>query len=166
MTNDRDALILACLANPLDDAPRMVLTDYLEESNWGDPLMLSALRGEGDWYVSAWGEVVYRFSLAKKLETMYSSKNATLVIDYGYEWQGKADLVFGKVENGPKCKLCSAQLGLVFKHNRWECARDCTRSTSGYPGYMSMAYGTILPGLSVGITTGGPVLGGFVFGSF
>jgi uncharacterized protein (TIGR02996 family) len=147
MISDRDALIRACLASPLDDAPRMILSDFLEEANWGDPLLRSALRGEGDWYVSAWGEVAYRFHLAKRLESMYFK--GTLVIDYGYEWQGKADIVLGKIDHGIRCQHCGKTNGLNFRQARWQCAIDCTKPrTTGT--FSSMSMGAMVTFMSVG----------------
>jgi uncharacterized protein (TIGR02996 family) len=48
--SDRDALIRACLDNPAEDAPRLMLSDWHQES--GCPILAATLREPGWWRVT------------------------------------------------------------------------------------------------------------------
>lgn len=106
VTPDPD-LLRACLAAPLDAAPRLVLADWLEERGWGDRLLLTALRGKGKWLVGDRREAVWDADdLDVLVREVYGPAVSVVSGGVGEDGPSSLQLGFGKAPDGTRCHAC------------------------------------------------------------
>ena len=118
---DRDALILGCLKSPLDAAPRLVLSDWLEEFGGWHGFPLAALRGDGCWKIHGGSKrVSFEFYAHFLAGQMYPFANMGLWIE------NASRISFDGIDGLPVCEEC--QTAGVLAHSRrgkWECNGEC-----------------------------------------
>lgn len=164
MSPDLAALLRSCISAPADAAPRLALSDYLEETGDMTTAQAEALRdGHGEWIVgpsrtNGWGrrQAIWAFPDGSPVLATFRTGDPRTVCVFPEQRVG---LVVGEVpaDVSPSCRLCATPSDLRFAADNWLCDR-CRRRTSHHAAVsVFTAGGNIAAGALVCIGSDGRV---------